>query len=86
MNTQDETQMLDAVSRWLERDVRPKVRELEKNDTYPDAMVQTTVPDGTKTETTVKKDEIAWRDPLSHTVENIGRTDLHALLVELKRR
>jgi alkylation response protein AidB-like acyl-CoA dehydrogenase len=41
MNAQDETQMLDAISRWLERDVRPKVRELEKNDTYPDAMVQT---------------------------------------------
>ncbi len=41
MNAQDETQMLDAISRWLERDVRPKVRELEKNDTYPDAMVET---------------------------------------------
>jgi alkylation response protein AidB-like acyl-CoA dehydrogenase len=41
MNVQDEVQMLDAISRWLERDVRPKVRELEKNDTYPDAMVET---------------------------------------------
>ncbi len=41
MNTQDETQILDALSRWLERDVRPKVRELEKTDTYPEAMVET---------------------------------------------
>jgi len=41
MNPQDETQILDAISRWLERDVRPKVRGLEKNDTYPDAMVAT---------------------------------------------
>jgi alkylation response protein AidB-like acyl-CoA dehydrogenase len=41
MNAQDESQILDAISRWLERDVRPKVRELEKSDSYPDAMVET---------------------------------------------
>ncbi|MGE5130631.1 MAG: acyl-CoA dehydrogenase family protein [Sphingomonadaceae bacterium] len=40
MNTQDETQILDAISRWLERDVRPEARELEKKDEYPDAMVE----------------------------------------------
>jgi alkylation response protein AidB-like acyl-CoA dehydrogenase len=40
MNTQDETQILDAISRWLERDVRPKARELEKKDEYPEAMVE----------------------------------------------
>ena len=39
MNAQDETQILDAISRWLERDVRPKARELEKKDEYPEAMV-----------------------------------------------
>jgi alkylation response protein AidB-like acyl-CoA dehydrogenase len=41
MNTSEETQILDAISRWLERDVRPKARELEKKDEYPDAMVET---------------------------------------------
>ncbi len=41
MNEQDDAQILDAISRWLERDVRPKVRELEKSDTYPEAMVET---------------------------------------------
>ena len=40
MNTADERQMLDAISRWLERDVRPKVRDLERDDVYPDDMVE----------------------------------------------
>jgi len=40
MNASDEAQMLDAVSRWLERDVRPKVRELEHDDVYPEEMVE----------------------------------------------
>jgi len=41
MNTSEETQILDAISKWLERDVRPKARELEKKDEYPEAMVET---------------------------------------------
>ncbi len=41
MNTSEETQILDAIAKWLERDVRPKARELEKRDEYPDAMVET---------------------------------------------
>jgi len=40
MNTADETQMLEAISRWLERDVRAKVRELEHDDVYPERMVE----------------------------------------------
>ncbi len=34
-------QILDAIAKWLERDVRPKARELEKKDEYPQAMVET---------------------------------------------
>ena len=41
MNIAEETQILDAIDKWLEREVRPKARELEKKDEYPDAMVQT---------------------------------------------
>ena len=41
MNSADETQILDAIGKWLERDVRPKASELEKKDEYPEAMVQT---------------------------------------------
>ena len=40
MNASDERQMLDAISRWLERDVRPKVRDLEREDIYPEEMVE----------------------------------------------
>ena len=37
--SEDETQMLDAVGRWLERDVRDKVMALEQADEYPHEMV-----------------------------------------------
>ncbi len=41
MNSPDEDQILDAISRWLERDVRPQVKELEHADRYPESMVAT---------------------------------------------
>jgi alkylation response protein AidB-like acyl-CoA dehydrogenase len=40
MNAAEEAQILDAISKWLERDVRPKARALEKKDEYPEAMVE----------------------------------------------
>jgi alkylation response protein AidB-like acyl-CoA dehydrogenase len=39
MNAADESQILDAISKWLERDVRPKAHALEHDDIYPEAMV-----------------------------------------------
>jgi len=36
----EDTQILDAIGRWLEREVRPKARELEKKDEYPEKMVE----------------------------------------------
>ena len=36
----DEVLMLDAVDRWLERDVVPHVREFEHADIYPSGMVE----------------------------------------------
>lgn len=36
----DEVQILDAIDKWLVRDVEPYVMELEHNDTYPEEMVQ----------------------------------------------
>ena len=35
-----ERQMLDAINKWLDRDVRPHVLELEHADTYPQEMVK----------------------------------------------
>ncbi len=36
----DERQMLGAIERWLEREVRPQVLEIEHADAYPRAMVE----------------------------------------------
>jgi alkylation response protein AidB-like acyl-CoA dehydrogenase len=36
----DERQMLDAIEKWLEREVRPQVMALEHADAYPGAMVE----------------------------------------------
>ena len=77
--------------RVLEYRLKPGEREvMHSHPAYivhflSDAIVRTTVPDGTKSETTVKNGDIVWREPVSHTGENIGRTELHALLVELKK-
>ena len=39
MHTSEETMILDSVDRFLEREVRPVVRELEASDTYPKSIV-----------------------------------------------
>jgi alkylation response protein AidB-like acyl-CoA dehydrogenase len=37
---EDENEILESIGRWLERDVRPYVLELEHSDTYPEQMVE----------------------------------------------
>ena len=37
---EDEDAILDALAKWLERDVRPHVHALEKDDIYPAEMVE----------------------------------------------
>ena len=48
------------------------------------AKLRATGPDGKSSDTSVTEGEVVLRDPLSHAVENIGTTELHALLIELK--
>ena len=48
------------------------------------ATLRATGPDGKTSDTSVTQGEVVLRDPLSHAVENVGTTELHALLVELK--
>lgn len=43
-----------------------------------------TLPDGTQRISERKAGEAYWNEALSHTVENIGRTDIHNLIVEMK--
>ena len=43
-----------------------------------------TLPDGTQRISQRKAGEAYWNEALSHSVENIGRTDIHNLIVEMK--
>jgi quercetin dioxygenase-like cupin family protein len=51
---------------------------------FAPANLRVTLGDGKTTESSVTEGEVVVRDPLTHAVENIGNTELHALLVELK--
>ena len=41
-------------------------------------------PSGESAEVDVTAGDVMWRDPEEHAVDNIGTTDAHALLFELK--
>ncbi len=43
-----------------------------------------TLPNGTQRISERKEGEAYWNEALSHSVENIGSTDIHNLIVELK--
>ncbi|HEY0783281.1 MAG TPA: cytoplasmic protein [Thermoanaerobaculia bacterium] len=47
--------------------------------------IRSTSPDGKVTVAELKAGDTLWREPLTHSVENIGTTELHLLLVELKK-
>jgi hypothetical protein len=49
-----------------------------------DATWRVTLPDGTTSESKVANGQVAWREFTRHAVENTGRTDAHAIAVELK--
>jgi quercetin dioxygenase-like cupin family protein len=41
-------------------------------------------PDGRSNDVEFNTGDVRWREPMIHATENIGRTPLHAILVELK--
>jgi len=43
-----------------------------------------TLPDGTQRVSAHKEGEAYWNPPITHSVTNIGDTDIHNLIVELK--
>ena len=43
-----------------------------------------TLPDGTQRISERKAGEAYWNEALSHSVENLGSTDIHNLIVEMK--
>lgn len=50
---------------------------------FNDCFLRTTLPDGTAQESTIKAG-VTWQDAVTHETTNIGTTDFHALIVELK--
>jgi quercetin dioxygenase-like cupin family protein len=52
---------------------------------FGDAKMRTTYPDGRKEESAGGAGEAHWRNPVTHAMENIGNTEAHALVVEVKK-
>lgn len=46
-------------------------------------MLRIKTPDGKSREEEFKSGDIRYREPVTHTTENIGNTTLHAIIVEL---
>jgi quercetin dioxygenase-like cupin family protein len=44
-----------------------------------------TLPDGTQRISAHKEGEAYWNEPITHSVENLGNTDIHNLVIELKQ-
>jgi beta-alanine degradation protein BauB len=76
--------------RVLEGTIRP--REKVEMHTHPDHSIyffescrlRFTYPDGTTKDASFKKGENVWLDGESHAGENIGNTDIHILVTEIK--
>lgn len=51
---------------------------------FGNAKLKITSPDGKITESVHTPGETYWRDPVTHALENIGKTEGHAIAVELK--
>jgi beta-alanine degradation protein BauB len=49
-----------------------------------DSTLKSTSPEGTSTTRATANGEVRWAPAVSHSIENVGRTEAHALLVELK--
>jgi beta-alanine degradation protein BauB len=48
------------------------------------STLRSTTPNGTSTTVTTVKDRVNWAPAVSHSIENVGDTEAHAALVELK--
>ena len=49
-----------------------------------DATLKVTLPDGTSNTHASATGDVAWRDNVTHAIENIGTTEAHAYALELK--
>jgi beta-alanine degradation protein BauB len=49
------------------------------------ASVSISFPDGKKIDREMKVGEVLWREPVTHAFENVGSTELHELLISIKK-
>jgi quercetin dioxygenase-like cupin family protein len=49
-----------------------------------DGKMQTTLPDGKSSESEVKAGDTRWSDAVTHNNKNVGKTESHAIVIELK--
>jgi hypothetical protein len=49
-----------------------------------DAQIRGTPAGGGATDSVVKRGDVGWRDPMAHSVQNIGKTPVEAFIVEVK--
>ena len=78
--------------RVLEATIKPGVKE--KPHSHPASIVyvlsggrmRTHLPDGTTSDATYTAGQTVYRDPVTHWAENIGKTTVHLIVVELKQQ
>ena len=74
-------------------DVRLKPGEKTPMHSHPNLVVysltggtiKSTTADGKTTTVTTKAGQVGWRNAQTHTSENVGKTEIHSLGIELKR-
>jgi quercetin dioxygenase-like cupin family protein len=50
-----------------------------------DTKLKITLPDGKTEERDRKAGQVRWSEPVTHSVENIGTTEQHFIIIELKK-
>ena len=74
-------------------DVRLKPGEKTPIHSHPNLVIysltggtiKSTTADGKTTTVTTKAGQVGWRNAQTHTSENVGKTEVHALGIELKK-
>lgn len=49
------------------------------------ATLRFSYPDGRTEERTAATGDTIWREPVTHAVENIGKTEVHVIVIDLKK-
>ena len=52
---------------------------------FTNSTAKTTLPDGKTSVKERKAGDVKWGEPVTHSVENVGTTEFHMLIVELKK-